>query len=473
MPSGLDYVYACIRGHTVLECFSNEFALIFGGIPMQNNQRRRIPVIVPILLCVILAAGSWFWYDTHTDRSGWKQAENGTLYLDFYGDPVSGWQEIDGQLYYFGDDNLMTTHWLELEGKQYYFGDDGALATGWQEIDGKTYCFSDSGNIRTGWVERNGRRCYLGADGTPRTGWLEDGYATCYLDEEGFPLVGDAVLDGKTYRFQENGHMYTGWLDEGGQFRYYHTDGSMATGFTTLDEGVCYFSQDGIQQFGWIQEGEYSYYFLPDGTMATGPRVIDGKKHYFGPQGEHIVLVNPWNPLPEYAQVTLADIGNQHSVDQSCAAALNRMLDACREAGYFPYVCSSYRTQEYQQKLFDKKIATLRKKEKLSRKEATAKAKTSVAVPGTSEHQLGLAVDIVADGYVVLDYTQAKTDTQKWLMEHCWEYGFILRYPEGSTAITGIIFEPWHYRYVGEKISMEMKELGITLEEYLGAAPTE
>ena len=102
--------------------------------------------------------------------------------------------------------------------------------------------------------------------------------------------------------------------------------------------------------------------------------------------------------------------------------------------------------------------------------EAYAEASKSVAIPGTSEHQLGLAVDIVDNSNWNLNTSQEKTKTQKWLMEHCWEYGFILRFPNGTTDITGIIYEPWHYRYVGVEISMELRDLGITLEEYLGAA---
>jgi D-alanyl-D-alanine carboxypeptidase len=79
-------------------------------------------------------------------------------------------------------------------------------------------------------------------------------------------------------------------------------------------------------------------------------------------------------------------------------------------------------------------------------------------------------VDIIDSNYGYLDDYQAQMPTQKWLMEHCHEYGFILRYPVGTTEITGIIFEPWHYRYVGVEIAQEIMNLGITLEEYLGAA---
>ena len=90
-----------------------------------------------------------------------------------------------------------------------------------------------------------------------------------------------------------------------------------------------------------------------------------------------------------------------------------------------------------------------------------------VAVPGTSEHQLGLAVDIVDKSYQILDKKQETTAVQKWLMEHAWEYGFILRYPNGTTDLTGIIYEPWHYRYVGRDAAADIRDKGVTLEEYI------
>lgn len=90
-----------------------------------------------------------------------------------------------------------------------------------------------------------------------------------------------------------------------------------------------------------------------------------------------------------------------------------------------------------------------------------------VAYPGTSEHQLGLAADIVARSYQLLDDQQAQTAEARWLKEHCAEYGFILRYPTDKTSLTGVIFEPWHYRYVGEEAAREIMGQGICLEEYL------
>lgn len=96
-----------------------------------------------------------------------------------------------------------------------------------------------------------------------------------------------------------------------------------------------------------------------------------------------------------------------------------------------------------------------------------------VAVPGTSEHQLGLAVDIVDTNYQILDEAQENTAVQKWLMEHSWEYGFILRYPSDKGHITGIIYEPWHYRYVGREAAREMYEQGLCMEEYVRGADSQ
>ena len=80
---------------------------------------------------------------------------------------------------------------------------------------------------------------------------------------------------------------------------------------------------------------------------------------------------------------------------------------------------------------------------------------------------MGLAVDLVDRNYQQLDESQENTPAQKWLMEHCWEYGFILRYPNSKSEITGIIYEPWHYRYVGVEEALKIRDSGLCLEEYL------
>ena len=179
-----------------------------------------------------------------------------------------------------------------------------------------------------------------------------------------------------------------------------------------------------------------------------------------------LLLVNPWNPMPEGYRVELTKLRGGHAVDARAYPDLQRMMDDCRAAGLEPLICSSYRTMETQQRLYENKIRRLMN-EGLSRKEATAQAGTVVAVPGTSEHQTGLAVDLVDKSYQHLDTAQESTAVQQWLMENSWKYGFILRYPEEKSAVTGIIYEPWHYRYVGVDAAREMRELGLCLEEYI------
>lgn len=187
------------------------------------------------------------------------------------------------------------------------------------------------------------------------------------------------------------------------------------------------------------------------------------------PADWRLTLVNPWTPLPEGYQPTLATVENGYQVDQRCAAHLEAMLAACREAGLSPVLCSAYRTQEKQTALYENLVGK-RMAQGLSREDAETQAAKEVARPGTSEHQLGLAVDIVDASYQLLDTHQEDTPVQQWLMEHGWEYGFLLRYPPDKGAVTGIIYEPWHYRYVGRDHAQAIGQAGLCLEEFLTQA---
>lgn len=182
-----------------------------------------------------------------------------------------------------------------------------------------------------------------------------------------------------------------------------------------------------------------------------------------------LTLVNPWNKIAENYSVQTVTLSNGLEVDERCYPDLQDMMDACRADGLSPVICSAYRTWEYQEQLFQAKVASL-VAEGCDQSSAEIEAGKVVAVPGTSEHQLGLALDIVDLNNQLLDESQEDTAVQKWLMEHSWEYGFILRYPTEKSDITGIIYEPWHYRYVGKEDAERIHTLGITLEEYLNGA---
>jgi len=186
------------------------------------------------------------------------------------------------------------------------------------------------------------------------------------------------------------------------------------------------------------------------------------------PEGEdwQLLLVNPWNEMPEDYEVHLKTLPDGMKVDEKAYGDLTAMLQACRDAGLSPKICSAYRTQSKQTYLYNNKIARLRKAG-YGKQAAIEEAGRWVARPGTSEHQLGLAVDIVSSSYQALTKKQEKTAEQKWLMENCWEYGFILRYPNEKSEITGIGYEPWHYRYVGREIALDVQKSGLCFEEYL------
>lgn len=178
-----------------------------------------------------------------------------------------------------------------------------------------------------------------------------------------------------------------------------------------------------------------------------------------------LTLVNPWHEVPEGYSVEL-DTVEGYLVDRRAANALTQMLSDCRAAGFAPIICSAYRTQEYQEMLYRNKIMRLLA-EGVPNKDAPALAAKSVALPGTSEHQLGLAVDLISETYTNLDQWQERTEVQQWLMANCYDYGFILRYPNGTSDTTGIIYEPWHYRYVGATTAKAVKNSGLVFEDYL------
>lgn len=199
-------------------------------------------------------------------------------------------------------------------------------------------------------------------------------------------------------------------------------------------------------------------------TQGTSSQTVDKPQE----TPWYLVLVNRDNPIPDGYVPKLAKVDGINQVDERIADALKAMLKDCRESGLDPMICSSYRTNETQVSLFEATVKKY-KDQGMGDEEAVNAAKIIVAYPGTSEHQLGLAVDIVSTKYQVLDQKQEQTKVYQWLKEHCAEYGFIVRYPNGKTDITGIIYEPWHFRYVGVEVAREIMSKGITLEEYLNS----
>lgn len=178
------------------------------------------------------------------------------------------------------------------------------------------------------------------------------------------------------------------------------------------------------------------------------------------------ILVNKDHLLADgYVPELVSVDNNGFQFDARAAESLKAMLQGARDEGLSPMICSSYRGWEKQTNLFEKQVQK-QQATGLNYEEAYEKAKTVVAYPGTSEHQSGLAADIVATSHQLLDDSQADTAEQQWLMANCADYGFILRYPLGKSDYTGVIYEPWHYRYVGEEVAKYITENNLCLEEY-------
>lgn len=181
---------------------------------------------------------------------------------------------------------------------------------------------------------------------------------------------------------------------------------------------------------------------------------------------ELLTLVNFENTIPKDWKVDLVQLNNGQSVDRRIYDDLIAMLQAAKSEGLNPLICSSYRPNEKQEQLYQNKVSEYLS-QGYSKVEASDKAAFWVARPGTSEHQLGLAVDIVSTKNQRLDRSQENTVEQQWLIQNSWKYGFVLRYPTNKNSITGVGYEPWHYRYVGKEHAKKINELGVCLEEYV------
>ena len=173
-----------------------------------------------------------------------------------------------------------------------------------------------------------------------------------------------------------------------------------------------------------------------------------------------LALANKNHTIGSYQPPELVTLYNGTQVDSRMYPDLQAMYDAMKAIGLCPYTREGYRTYTDQQEIMDNRIAT-HLAEGYSYEGALEQAEKYVAIPGTSEHQLGLAVDINA--YDGNDY-----GVYSWLADHAYEYGFILRYPQGKEYTTGYEYEPWHYRYVGKTAASYIYWNDITLEDYLG-----
>lgn len=198
----------------------------------------------------------------------------------------------------------------------------------------------------------------------------------------------------------------------------------------------------------------------------------DYENYEFDLDDWRLILINKQNSIPEgyEEKVPLGKINTMKGImrcDERIIDDLLAMIKAAKDDGVTLQIVSPYRDLEYQKKLFNRKINYyLNMNKGLSYMEAYQLASRAVTVPNASEHQLGLALDIVTDTFTELKEEFEDTEAGKWLAANSYRYGFILRYPKDKEDITCIEYEPWHFRYVGVEAATLITEKGITLEEF-------
>lgn len=234
----------------------------------------------------------------------------------------------------------------------------------------------------------------------------------------------------------------------------------MAHGYTVTDT----YGADEILQSNQGEGGQA----VPDFGHAEQAQQGESDEAVFSKDDWRLILINKQHSIPEDYTFPLGTIQNNRKKMQCDARILDdlfAMLQAAKEDDINLSICSPYRDMEYQEMLFNRKIKRYMDRG-MSYMEAFQLSSQVVTVPGASEHQIGLALDIVCDHYVTLDEGFGDTDAGKWLAENSYRFGFILRYPEGKEYITGIEYEPWHFRYVGVEAATVITQEGITLEEF-------
>ena len=178
-------------------------------------------------------------------------------------------------------------------------------------------------------------------------------------------------------------------------------------------------------------------------------------------EAEMPILVNRHNLIPEDHDPDLVSIGDGHYLNRRAAAAWEAMRAAAASDGINLWIISAYRSHERQTYNFNNSVQ-FHVDAGRTPEEAHTITAGYIAVPGTSEHTLGMAIDLNS-----IDAAFEHTPEFEWLIENAANFGYIFRYPREATEITGINFEPWHFRYVGSNHARIIMELGIVLEEYL------
>ncbi len=246
----------------------------------------------------------------------------------------------------------------------------------------------------------------------------------------------------------------------------------------TLDESMLPDMEGTMNEFGDAEDiDDIDFYTLEDILKDTENYELEEEnadkseeeqeelEPVFDSSDWRLVLINKQHPIPDDYSFSLGIVKDNMRCDKRIISDVIAMLQAAKDDGITLQIQSPYRTDDRQEYLFNRKIK-MYMSQGYSYMEAYKTASQVVTVPGASEHQIGLALDITSDTYIQLDKGFGDTEAGKWLAEHSCEYGFILRYPEGKEYITSIEYEPWHFRYVGKEAATIIMQENICLEEF-------
>ena len=447
-----------------------------------------------------------WWYDNGDGtypKKEYKTIGTTEYYFNEKGYMAVGWTKIEDKWYYFDSDGIkqksrwIGDYYLKENGEMavsewvgsYYVGKDGKWiedygkpkwmkdSIGWwydngdgsypvnekKKIDGAVYLFDEKGYMKTGWHKDGDDWYYFTESGAMKTGWMYYG-------------------DHKFYYFDTDGRMQTGWVLDKGKYYYLDDKGAMKTGWLKEDDKWYYLDPtDGFMRTGWVRENWCWYYMDKNGVMLTGDQTIDGVKYHLNeetgvwddPEGDPkfynpdsiLIIANKQHKLPDgYEPYDLVipnvrKTGANPYLRSEAASALENMFNAAAGEGVYLVLGSGYRSQSTQSAIYYNYVA----------RDGQAAADRYSARPGYSEHQTGLAVDI-SDYYgnYYLSESFAYTAEANWLYSNAYKYGFIMRYPQGKEYITGYMYEPWHFRYVGVSNAYAIYNSGLTVEEYYG-----
>ncbi len=231
----------------------------------------------------------------------------------------------------------------------------------------------------------------------------------------------------------------------------------------------------GLTSHGWYQiryDGGVFFakadYLSAEKPAEPEEQLTVPENYYFASEDDYFFVVNKEKPLPEDYSIETSFVQGSYELEIVAAQHCREMIEAAARDGIDLKVLSAYRTVNYQKKLFERNVNSRMEDDGMTYEEAYADVSINIAPPGGSEHNAGLAVDIIDRNH--WDTYEAFEDTPEfaWLSENATKFGFILRYPKGKEDITGYIYEPWHYRYVGVKYASDVMNSGLCLEEYIG-----